>query len=69
MSKEIKKIIDTYSSNNEFYMLNRPEEVISLRKNEYSIFASKRKILDDLQNKLKTSSINAFNAIVKVIKI
>ena len=59
ISTQIKQIIKDYSDKNEFFMLYRPEEIIAMHKNEYSIFASKKKILDDLQAKLKNDSKNA----------
>lgn len=68
-SKKIKKIVDTYTNNNEFYMLNRPEDVISLKKNEYPFFVSKRKILKDLQSKLKTCSEITFEKIKQEIEM
>lgn len=67
-SKQIQKIIKDYSEKNELFMLYRPEEIIAMHKNEYSIFASKKKIMDDLQSKLKNDSKNALAQIEQDIE-
>lgn len=66
-AKQIQVIIDDYSNDNELYMMYRPKEIIAMGKRKFSIFLTNKRILKNIQLKLKLSSLSSLQKIENVI--